>query len=198
VREPVDRPALYPLTLETPRLILRELSVDDCTNARALDGDPEVVRYMSMSVADEEATRDYIERSMASARQVPREVFDLAVTRKHEGHYLGRTGLHVTRPEHREATLWFSVRRDLWGQGLATEASATMLEFAFETLRLHRVWGDCDPRNVGSRRVMEKLGMLREGHLRQNWWLDGEWCDSLVYAVLEHEWRDRRARPSGT
>jgi ribosomal-protein-alanine N-acetyltransferase len=197
VRESADKPSLFPLTLETPRLILRELSLGDCADAGALDGDPEVVRYMSMGVMDEDGTRVYIERSMISARHSPREVFDLAITRKDEGRYLGRAGLHVTRPEHREAMLWFSVRRDLWGQGLATEASAAMLALAFETLGLHRVWGDCDPRNVGSMRVMEKLGMRREGRLRENWWLDDEWCDSLVYAVLEHEWRDRESSPDG-
>lgn len=181
--------ALFPITLDTPRLTLRELSLDDCADARALDGDPEVMRFMSASVTDEAGTRAYIEGSMASARETPRTVFDLAITRKQEGRYIGRAGISITRAEHREATLWFNVRRDLWGQGLATEASAAMLTFAFETLGMHRVWGDCDPRNVGSARVMEKLGMRREGHMRENWWLDGEWCDSLIYAVLEHEWR---------
>ena len=90
--------------------------------------------------------------------------------------------------------LWFAFRRDLWGQGYAGEAMEALLDLGFGRLGLHRVYGDCDPRNARSARLMEKLGMQREGHLRQNWWLKGEWCDSLIYSVLEEEWASRSRR----
>jgi len=189
-----SRPPLFPVTINTARLTLRELSLDDCADAQVLDSDPELMRYMSADVTDEAGTRAYIEGSMANARELPRRVFDLAITRKYENRYIGRAGILLTRPEHREAMLWYNVRRDLWGQGLATEASQAMLAFAFETLAMHRVYGDADPRNIGSLRVMEKLGMRLEAHLRENWWLRGEWCDSLIYALLEHEWRNGQNR----
>jgi RimJ/RimL family protein N-acetyltransferase len=185
--------AHFPVMLTTPRLVLRELRLDDWRDAQQLDSDPQVVRFQSNDVLDEAGTRAYLERNVAAAQEAPRRVFDLAITRPGEDRFLGRVGVHVTRPEHRDATLWFTLRRDLWGQGLVTEAARALLDFAFDTLALHRVWGDCDPRNVGSARVMEKLGMRREAHLRENWWLKGEWCDSWYYAVLEDEWRARRA-----
>jgi RimJ/RimL family protein N-acetyltransferase len=55
-------------------------------------------------------------------------------------------------------------------------------------VKLHRVWGDCDPRNPASARVMERAGMRREGHLVQNVWIKGEWCDSLIFGMLASEW----------
>ena len=68
------------------------------------------------------------------------------------------------------------------GKGYATEAACAMLAYAFEDLKLHRVYGDCDDRNVASARVMEKVGMRREAH---------ESCDSLNFAMLDHEWAAR-------
>jgi len=176
------------LRLETKQLILREIHLDDWRDAQALDADPLVVRYQSNDVLGPEGTQEYLQRSIAAAAETPRKIFDLAITLRGEDRYLGRVGLEIVRPEHREATLWFNLRRDLWGKGFGTEASRAMVDFGFHTLKLHRIFGDCDPRNQGSARLMEKLGLKREAHLRENWWLKGEWCDSYIYAVLEHEW----------
>jgi RimJ/RimL family protein N-acetyltransferase len=183
-----------PLRLETERLVLRELRADDWRDARALDGDREVVRYQTNDVSDEAATRAYLERSIAAAACVPRLVFDLAVTLRGEDRLLGRAGCTIEKPEHREAQIFCSLRRDAWRHGYAVEAGRAVLAFAFGPLQLHRVYGDCDPRNAGSARAMEKLGLRLEGHLRENWFLKGEWCDSLIYAVLAHEYAALPAR----
>jgi RimJ/RimL family protein N-acetyltransferase len=58
----------------------------------------------------------------------------------------------------------------------------------FDALRLHRVVGRVEPRNVASSRVLEKLGMRREAHLVENEWIKGEWQSELVYAMLDREW----------
>lgn len=175
--------------LQTSRLVLRELRIDDWVEARALDTDPEVVRFQSNDVLDETGTKSYLEKSIAAQHETPRRTFDLAITEPAHDKYLGRTGVRIERPDHKEAQIWMNLRRDRWGQGLGTEAMRAVFDFAFGELGMHRVYGDCDPRNVASARGMEKLGMRREAHLRQNWWLKGEWCDSLIFAVLEHEWR---------
>lgn len=180
---------MTPVRLVTKRLVLRELREDDWRDARVLDTDPEVVRYQSNDVVDEAGTRAYLERNIAAAREDPRRVFDLAITFPADDRFLGRVGMKIERPEHREGSLWFTLRRDHWRQGIVAEAARAVVGFAFEELKLHRVWGDCDPRNVASARVMEKLGMTREAHFRENWWLKGEWCDSFIYAVLEQDWR---------
>jgi RimJ/RimL family protein N-acetyltransferase len=81
--------------------------------------------------------------------------------------------------------VWINLRRDEWSKGYAREAGRAVLDFAFgEALQLHRLSADCDPRNVASARLMEQLGFRREGLLRQNWWLKGEWCDSVLFGLL--------------
>jgi len=73
----------------------------------------------------------------------------------------------------------------------ATEATAPLLRIAFEGLGLHRVVGRVEVRNVGSARVLEKLGFRREAHLVENEWVRDEWQSELVYAILDREWRTR-------
>jgi RimJ/RimL family protein N-acetyltransferase len=68
------------------------------------------------------------------------------------------------------------------------EAARRMVDLALVELGLRRVFLDCDPRNTGAVRLAEKLGMRREGQLRENVHIKGEWCDSLFYGVLASEW----------
>ena len=76
------------------------------------------------------------------------------------------------------------ISRDRAGSGYATEAAAAVLRFGFDTLGLHRIWATCRPENLGSSRVLEKIGMQREGHLRDHVMVRGAWQDSLLYAAI--------------
>ena len=145
--------------LVTPTVILREIAPDDWRDAQVLDSDPVVVRYQTNDVLDEAGTKAAIARSVNFAGQVPRTVYDLAICLPGDERYLGRAGLGIDRPEHREASVWFHLRRDHWGRGLASGALTALLDFAFDELGLHRVFGDCDPRNLNSARLMERIGM---------------------------------------
>jgi RimJ/RimL family protein N-acetyltransferase len=188
------RDAMHPVRLETDRLVLRELRLEDWRDAQLADADPEVARFQAYGVLDEAGTRRYLERAVEAAHQTPRRTYDLAVCLAEDERFLGRVGLAIERPAHFEATVWINLRRDRWRSGLATEAGQALGDFAFDTLGLHRVYGDTDPRNTGSIAVLEKLGFRREAHFRENWLINGEWCDSYIYAVLAAEWRAQRKR----
>ncbi len=172
--------------LATERLVLREMSPADAAGLHAIISLPEVVRYQTEDPADEEATRAVIERIVAGAAATPRLLFDFAVM--HGVDLVGRVGMK-RESDPSMATLWFEMAPVHHGRGFASEAARALLGFAFEEVGLHRVSGDCDPRNPASARVMEKLGMRREAHLVQNVFIKGEWCDSLVFAMLASEWR---------
>ena len=76
--------------------------------------------------------------------------------------------------------------------GYANEAVAALLDWGFEHLELNRVEADIDPRNTPSARLLERLGFLREGHLRERWIVDGEICDSWIYGLLRAGWQARK------
>lgn len=177
------------MTLTTPRLLLRELAPDDADALNEIERDERVTRYMSFDPQSLDQTRAYLEAAQRQQAETPRRTFDLAIAPLGAAKLLGRCGLEIRRPEHREAVLWYVLHPAAWGRGYVSEAATALIDFGFRTLGLHRVWADCDPRNAASCRVAERLGMTREGRLRDNYWLKGEWCDTAVYSLLDREWR---------
>lgn len=180
------------LQLETPRLVLREFREDDWRALHASHSREDVVRYLTIEPMDEDAAREYVQGIMVSARELPRTVWDLAITVKGDDTMVGRVGMKRDA-DPRSAMVWFALDPTHHGNGYVTEAVRGLLAHAFDEVKLHRVWGDCDPRNPASARVMERAGMRREGHLVQNVWIKGEWCDSLLFAILASEWTPRSA-----
>ena len=83
-------------------------------------------------------------------------------------------------------------------QGYAQEAMRAILAYAFGTLELHRIMAVADCRNEPSIRLLERLGMRREGHFLQNAWYKGEWCDEYLYAQLRAEWEQAQGQIGNT
>lgn len=99
--------------------------------------------------------------------------------------------------EHRVSEIGYAVARRLWGRGIATEAAGIVIASAFETYpTLKKVRARADARNLASIRVMEKLGMTREGLLRDDRLNRGELIDEVIYGLLRSEWRNE-ALPAG-
>jgi len=177
--------------LETERLVLRPFGSGDLEAFHAIQSDATVVRWLYNDVRTLEETRDLLARKIAgSALQREGEWLSAAVTLGATGELVGDISLLWASEAHRQGELGFVFHPAHHGVGYATEASGPILAFAFETLGLHRVVGRLEPRNLGSARVLEKLGMRREAHLVENERVKGEWQSELVYALLEREWRD--------
>lgn len=175
------------MELRTTRLILREWREDDFDFSLALATDPAVMRYASRELMNAEAVRRNLGRRIASAKMQPRTYFGLAVTLAESGEAIGRCGLYLT-DDPRIAWISYELRRDLWGHGYMPEAITALLRFGFEELKLHRIYAECHPDNRASYRLMEKVGMRYEGHLRASHWENDEWWDALLYAILEQNW----------
>ncbi len=171
------------------RLLLREFVEADWPALHEVESRPEVARYQAFEPRTEAESRAYVLGAVADQTAEPRTTYDLAVVLNSNGRLIGRCGLGLTDVELGEASLWYTLHPDFWGQGYTTEAARSLVDFGFRRLGLHRVWADCDPENPGSWRVLEKLGMRREGHLLQNVKVDDGWADSYLYAILDHEWR---------
>ena len=178
------------MRLATERLVLREFEAEDWRAVLAYQADPRYLRYYPWSERDESAVRQFVDRFVAQRREEPRRVFQLAITLPGErARLIGNCGVRVNDPEQREGNIGYELDPAYWGHGYATEAARAVLSFGFERLGLHRIWAECVADNSASAHVLEKLGMRREGHFREHAYFKGRWWDSLVYAVLEHEWR---------
>lgn len=180
------------LPIRTERLVLRELSVDDLDAYLLMVSDPEVMRYLYEDVMDREAALADLTRRLGSGDPEEGAWRNVAVERN--GGFLGQVGVCLRSVEHRQCEVGYAFRADAGGQGYATEAAGAMVDYAFTELGAHRVCGRLDARNAASARLLERLGMRREAHLRENEFVKGEWTDELVYAITRDEWDARRSR----
>ena len=184
------------MRIETERLVLREFREDDWPDMLAYWADPRYRRYYPDIAQVEPAVRDLVGLFVRSQAERPRRTWQLAVIGKAEGRLLGNCGVRINDPERREGNIGYELNPRDWGHGYATEAARAVVGFGFGELRLHRIWAECVADNSGSAHVLEKLGMRREARFREHQWFKGRWWDTLVYALLDHEWRGERAGAS--
>ncbi len=192
------RLSLRPVHLESERLILREVELDDAMPMQAYAGDPEVCRFMTWGPNTLEQTRAFCASQLDVQRGRDRRDYELAVIEKSSRELVGGVGLRVRNTVQREGDVGYVLRRDRWGQGLTAEAVTAALRFGFGVLGLHRIWATADARNVQSTRVMEKAGMRREGLMLRSLHMQGAFRDTVLYAILEDEfWKAESPEISG-
>lgn len=180
------------VTLETPRLSLRLPLPADADAVFALRSDPVVQRYGSHPPWTDRATAvAWIERN-AQAMACGEHV-QFAIARREDDAVVGTCTLYAVDAQCRRAEVGYALAVPEWGKGYANEAVTALLDWGFERLDLNRVEADIDPRNTPSARALERLGFLREGHLRERWIVGGEVCDSWMYGLLRSEWKTTRA-----
>ena len=180
--------------LVTERLLLRPFTDADLDALQAMHSRPDVTRYLYWEPRSLEDTRELLGRlKRMTGFGGDGDALRLAAILKGADDLVGDFSLWRTSAEHNQAEIGFVMHPEHQGKGYATEAAAVLLRIGFEQARFHRIVGRCDARNDASARLMERLGMRREAHLRENEFVKGEWTDELVYAILAREWEERAA-----
>ncbi len=181
--------------LQTARLRLRPFTDDDADALFALHSNAYVLRYWDGPPWSDRARADqFIKacRLLADEGTGAR----LAVDQLSDGAFVGWCGLTRWNSVYRSASLGYCTEEAAWGKGFATEAASGLLEWAFDFLPLNRVQAETDTRNAASARVLEKLGFVREGTLREDCVVNGEVSSSWVFGLLRQDWllgrRDQR------
>lgn len=178
------------MELVTDRLRLREFTADDWPAVLAYQSDPLYLRYNPWSERTPEAVQEFVGMFLAQQGEQPRIKFQLAVVLRSRGELIGNCGIRKDFATAQEAEIGYELSPTHWGRGYATEAARAILRFGFTGLGVHRVWAWCVAENTASAHVLEKLGMRREGRLRDKELFKGRWWDNLLYAILEDEWRE--------
>ena len=171
-----------PTELKTERLLLRPFRLSDTDDVLEYGSDPEWAAFSPRPYTRSDAEKVVAKAVLKSWDE--EAVFAIVL----EARVVGLIVLDVDT-KHRRAELGYEVARDVWGQGLATEAAIAVCDWGFHEYGLAKVHAGADPRNERSLRVMEKLGMRREGIHRSHDVERGERVDAACYAVLRDEWR---------
>lgn len=175
--------------MTTERLLLRDFEASDFEAVYAFRSDPDVMRYFTGQAETAEEVRAFLERTAEYAQQRPQTQFRFAIVLRAESRVIGGCGLDITHADAQEGEIGYHLLASCWGRGYATETARALLQFGFEGLKLHRLFADCFACNRASARVMEKAGLKFEARLRQNRISAEGWDDTLIYSLLEDEWR---------
>jgi ribosomal-protein-alanine N-acetyltransferase len=175
--------------LETERLLLRKMRLDDAEAMFAYASDPEVTRYVLFethrSVEDSES---FLRLALEGYERG--DFGGWGVVLKDSGAFVGTCGMDAGyASEHARAELGYVLSREHWGRGLMPEAVRAVIRFGFGRIGLNRVQARCIAENAASARVMEKAGMTYEGTLRESEFIKGAYRDMKLYSILRREYR---------
>ena len=181
------------IELKTERLLLRPFTLDDVDEVLEYTNDPKWARYQ-VNIPPVPYTRKDAESLVAMfsnpAAWVKIGLFQMFAI-VFEGKVIGEIALNQRNDDRQNERieLTYSLSRQHWGKGLMTEVARAVMNWAFQTYSFNRLYAWCDPRNIGSWRLMEKLGMKREGQLRSHLKWNGEFRDQMYYGILRSEWK---------
>jgi RimJ/RimL family protein N-acetyltransferase len=180
--------------LETGRLLLRRLREPDLAAFLAYRNDPEVARYQDWEGYTEAEARGIIQVMGRDEPFVPGEWSQVAVELRETGELVGDLGFRITE-DGKQGEVGYTLAREHWRKGYATEAVSRLLDHAFGVLGLHRVYAIVDQENAASAAVLERIGLRREGAFVENVWFKGRWSSEFLYATLRKEWLAREDGP---
>lgn len=173
--------------LRTERLRSEELNRSHTEDLFKIFSDPEVTRFWSSeamtNLSDAKHFLDRVEKGREDD-----SLLEWGIVHRQSGDLIGTCAYSGWNKKHRSAEIGFALRRDHWGKGLMKEWLPGFIRFGFEELDLHRIQADADPRNVASIRLLESLGFLSEGYLRECYRLNGEIQDAVILGLLGHEY----------
>lgn len=175
-----------PRELNTRDLRLRPSTLADAEGMFAMLSDPESMKYWSdQPVSGINGALKSLRKDLESDAQGNSMCW--AVTMKDQDEMIGKCILFQFNQDNHRAEIGYMLNRNYWRQGLMHQALEAVIEFAFNTLNLHRIEADVDPKNVASLSLLEKLGFEREGLFRERWFVYGAWQDSVMLGLLKQD-----------
>jgi len=174
--------------LITERLILAEITWDDLEDIHRLHCVPEVDEYNTLGIpANLEESREIMRPFVEAGNQQPQAKYSWRIDEKASGTFVGLAGMFLSNDRFRLGEIFYKFFPDYWGKGYATEVARKLITVGFENLELHKIEAGTDVENQASIRVLEKVGMVREGLRRKILPIRGEWKDGYLFAIVEDD-----------
>lgn len=179
------------MILETERLILRPLRMEDTSSLFEYRSDSEANKYQGWIPKTMEEVTDFITKN-PSQFNTPETWFQLAAIDKEKEIVVGDVGVHFFGNENKQVELGCTLNKIYQNKGYATEALTGLIDFLFCDLEKHRIITSIDPQNIDSIRLVERIGFRKEGHFIKSLFLNNEWVDDVIYALIEEDWSNKK------
>lgn len=176
-----------PVFLEGDRVALHTIEEEDIPFLQEQINDPAVRHHLTVRYPiNEQQETEWFEEGASSEDRVNLMVVG-------DDGPSGTVGIGPTDDPDGSVEIGIWLREADWGNGYGTEASRLLVQYAFDTLRVHRVFARVFNDNLGSKRIWEKLGFRHEAVHEESAFMHGEYVDTHYFAVLEDEWREKHA-----
>jgi [ribosomal protein S5]-alanine N-acetyltransferase len=167
------------------RIYLRPLDTDDLERCLRWINDPGITSTLTMRFPMSRSQ----EESWLLSHYKDQSNLSLAIVIKNDDQHIGNCGLHSIDYVNRNAEFGIMLgESDQWGKGYAPEAGQLIVNYGFKQLAMHRIYLNVYSHNNRAKRAYEKLGFVHEGIMRESYFRDGRYYDSLIMAILESEW----------
>lgn len=178
------------LEIQTDRLELRLIEVADVEVIHRLHSLPETDEFNTLGIPENlKDTHKVITPWIEDNNAAEISNYTFAIQHKTNDEFIGLFGLRLGPKKYNRAEVWYKLHLDYWNKGYATESLKAVLNYGFDVLQLHRIEAGCAVANIGSAKVMEKVGMMKEGRKREILSLKSGWSDSFEYAILDTDVR---------
>jgi [ribosomal protein S5]-alanine N-acetyltransferase len=172
------------------RTRLRFIIPSDLGAIHNLHSKPETDEFNALGIPQNiDETKSIIQPWVKDNQLTEIKNYTFAIENKSNGNFIGLFGLKLGKDKYLRGEVWYKIHPDFWKKGFATEGLIAVIDFGFETLKLHRIQAGCAVNNLASIRVLEKAGMHREGRGRQVLPLKSGWSDNFEYSILETDER---------
>ena len=175
------------IRIETERLLIRTLSMEDKEAFYKYRSMPEVYKYQSMRPGSINEVEEFISKNSDARLNQPDTWMQLAVCLM-EGQMIGDIGIHFIDDKY-QIEIGYTLSPEYQGRGYASEAANAIIDYAFNKLKKHRVIASVDPDNVSSVKLLERTGFRKEAHFIKSYRMNDTWYDDCIYAILKDEWK---------
>lgn len=176
------------MKLQTDRLYFRQVSTNDINNIHELHSLPETDKFNTLGIPETiQVTETVINEWLVGQNAKPQISYIFCLDLIDTKQFIGLIALNIGKPNYKTAEVWFKIHKDFWRKGYTTEALTKLIDFGFNDLALHRIEAGCAVENIASSKILEKVGMKREGMKRKKLPIRGEWKDNYFYAILDED-----------
>jgi len=180
------------IRLQTARFIIRDLLLTDLENIHQLYSLPETDQFNTLGIPETIQTTEKILIGWLEKQDTfPRTSYVFCIELKETYEFVGLIALKLGNPKYKIAEMWYKIHLSILREGYAYEALTRLFRYAFNYLNLHRIDTDCAINNLESIKLLDKLGMIREGKKRKFLPIKGEWIDSYIYGILYEDFTTR-------
>jgi RimJ/RimL family protein N-acetyltransferase len=175
------------MILETERLLIRPITIDDKNEIFEYRRDKETNKYqwwIPETIEDVEVFIGKISKQI----NVPGTWFQFVIVNKETQKIVGDLGIHFIDSENKQTEIGCTLNKDFQNKGFATESVKKVIDYLFNELNKHRIITSIDPDNKNSIRLVERIGFRKEAHFVESLLINEKWVDDLIYALIEKDW----------